>query len=269
MADDGRGHWQRVVSAAVLLPPILLLILRGSAFQFLLLLWVVLALALYELLALARAAGLRPPVRAGVLLGLGLSAGLVAGRASAALALTVGALLAGLVAGRDPKGAAERAGFTLLAVCYIGGLGTFAGLLRALPRGERWLLVALLVTWAGDTGAYYTGRRWGRRPLAPSLSPKKTLEGAVGGLIASLAGAVLAWVWFAGYLGGLEVVGLGLGLGVLGQVGDLAESLLKRSLGAKDSGRLIPGHGGILDVIDGLLFALPGLYLYVTLAGRL
>ncbi len=126
----------------------------------------------------------------------------------------------------------------------------------AAPRGLAWLVVVLLVTWLGDTGAYLVGRAWGRRPLLPRVSPKKTVEGAIGGL----AGSALA----AGL--GVEVVGLGVnpllgaaigaGLGALGQLGDLAESLLKRQVGVKDSGALIPGHGGVLDRIDALLFTL-------------
>ena len=125
----------------------------------------------------------------------------------------------------------------------------------SLPRGLAWLLVVLLCTWLGDTAAYLVGRTVGRRPLIPRVSPNKTVEGAVGGLVgAALTGALAVRLF------GLDLpvgVGLSLGavIGVVGQLGDLAESLLKRQAGVKDSGNLIPGHGGMLDRIDALLFS--------------
>lgn len=126
------------------------------------------------------------------------------------------------------------------------------------PLAHRWLLVALALVWAADTGAYFSGRRWGRRKLAPAISPNKTVEGALGGVIAgvlaalafgALAGAGLA-TWPA-----LALVALVAAVASI--VGDLVESLLKRQAGVKDSGDLIPGHGGVLDRIDGVLAALP------------
>lgn len=126
------------------------------------------------------------------------------------------------------------------------------------PNGHRWLLLALLVIWAADTGAYFAGRYFGKHKLSPRISPNKTIEGLVGGAVASLlvamvgaplAGATLAQLpWVA------LVVVVTVGFSV---VGDLFESLLKRHVGAKDSGDLIPGHGGILDRIDSVLAALP------------
>lgn len=152
------------------------------------------------------------------------------------------------VALRTSPGDVDAAWLRSLAAAVADGDGA--------PRGLAWLLIVLFATWLGDTLAYFVGRRWGRRLLLPRVSPKKTVEGALGGL----AGAALA--------GGLGVLVFGLGvptvagaavglvLGAVGQVGDLAESLLKRQAGVKDSGALIPGHGGVLDRIDGLLFAL-------------
>jgi phosphatidate cytidylyltransferase len=134
-----------------------------------------------------------------------------------------------------------------------------------LPNGRRWILLVLAVIFAGDTGAFYSGRLWGRHRLASVLSPKKTIEGAVGGLMASLAMTALA-----GKLlnpAPLKVVALlllGLGLALVGQVGDLMESMIKRASRVKDAGALLPGHGGMLDRLDSLLFAFPLTY-YVAL----
>ena len=124
------------------------------------------------------------------------------------------------------------------------------------PRGLAWVLIVVLATWLGDTFAYLVGRAWGRQPLLPRVSPKKTIEGALGGLVGSgIVGGVGVSLFGLG-LPAVAGVTVGLVLGAAGQVGDLAESLLKRQAGVKDSGALIPGHGGVLDRIDGLLFVL-------------
>jgi phosphatidate cytidylyltransferase len=163
-----------------------------------------------------------------------------------------------------------RAGFdwavvalTLLGVCYCAWLLSHAIWLRGLPGGARLTLLALGVTWCGETAAYFVGRRWGRRKLAPRVSPAKTVEGGVAQLVASVAAALLAQPWVP--LTPLHALGIGVLLGVLGQVGDLAESFLKRSAETKDASALLPGHGGLLDRLDSLLFNLPALYYYVNL----
>jgi len=133
------------------------------------------------------------------------------------------------------------------------------GLLHgAQPNGHRWLFIALAVVWAADSGAYFAGRHYGRRKLSPRISPNKTVEGMLGGLAAGLVVA-LAFAPLAGAsLAQLPAVALVAAIAVgFSVVGDLFESLLKRHVGAKDSGDLIPGHGGILDRIDGVLAALP------------
>jgi len=123
--------------------------------------------------------------------------------------------------------------------------------------GHRWLLVALVIVWAADTGAYFAGRRFGRRKLAPQISPNKTVEGALGGVAAGVLVGI-AGAWFAGAASQWLLVALVAAITVVFSIaGDLFESLLKRHAGVKDSGDLIPGHGGILDRIDGVLPALP------------
>jgi phosphatidate cytidylyltransferase len=125
---------------------------------------------------------------------------------------------------------------------------------NAHPRGLAWLLVTILITWLSDSGAYLLGRAFGKTPLIPVVSPKKTVEGLIGGLAAAaLTGAVTVSVF------GLDVhwalgLAVGVAIGIVGVIGDLAESVLKREAGVKDSGNLIPGHGGMLDRLDALLF---------------
>jgi phosphatidate cytidylyltransferase len=137
------------------------------------------------------------------------------------------------------------------------------------PRGLGLVLTVILVTWLNDTSAYLVGRTFGRRKLAPAVSPKKTVEGALGGVAGGVATAVVAEAIFGlGFsLAGAALFGLALAL--VGQVGDLAESLVKRQAGVKDSGTLIPGHGGVLDRIDALLFALTAGWLLVPLLDRI
>jgi phosphatidate cytidylyltransferase len=172
---------------------------------------------------------------------------------------------------------------TVAGVLYTGGTLAFVPLLRALTSSVPgaaagpWAAMAfvflpLLTTWVGDTSAYFAGRAWGKAKLAPNVSPGKTVVGAVAGLIGSTAVAVAL---SATVLGELPVVGvglltaawIGLLLGAAGQLGDLTESMLKREAGVKDSGKVLPGHGGMLDRIDSLLFSVPTAWGLLTLAG--
>lgn len=135
------------------------------------------------------------------------------------------------------------------------------------PGQGGWMLFPMFVIFAGDTGAYFVGRAFGRHKLAPNLSPKKTWEGAVGGALSSVGGGFLCHVLLLPDLAAWQVVALALPAAVLGQVGDLCESALKRSTGVKDSGRILYGHGGILDRVDGLIFAAPYLAIAKVMMG--
>ncbi len=152
---------------------------------------------------------------------------------------------------------------------YVGGLFGAIALLRAGPNGRAWALLTLFVTWATDVGAYLGGRALGRRKLFPKVSPSKSVEGAVSGMICAtiVSGALAGVLEFPLSL----AVAAGLFLSVLAEMGDLVESLLKRFCKVKDSGNLIPGHGGILDRFDSLLFTGAGMLLlrmiYQTVSG--
>jgi phosphatidate cytidylyltransferase len=158
---------------------------------------------------------------------------------------------------------------TLFGVLYLGlTLGTLS-MTRLLPLGEWLIFFLLLVTWASDTGAYLVGTLYGRHRLAPTISPKKTVEGLVGGLIAAIIAGYAARWWFLPDLSGLDCLILATLLTIAGLWGDLTESAMKRSVGMKDSGGILPGHGGMLDRLDSLLFTAPVFYYYVTMASRL
>ena len=148
-------------------------------------------------------------------------------------------------------------------VFYVGGLLAALPLLHA-RMGSAWVALAIAVTFGNDTGAYLTGRTLGRHKLAPAISPAKTIEGAVGGLAAGLTVVFAARGLFMPELSLRDCVMIGVPAAIVGPAGDLVESLLKRAAGAKDSGRLLPGHGGILDRIDALLFVGAYVCLYAT-----
>jgi len=156
---------------------------------------------------------------------------------------------------------------TMTGLLYIGLTLSYLVMIRLLPQGEWFLLFLLLVTWAADTGAYYVGTLCGQHVLAPRISPKKTIEGLVGGFLGAMVFAYIARWWFLSELSGLDCLVLAVLLTLAGLWGDLAESAIKRSVGAKDSGGILPGHGGMLDRLDSLLFTAPAFYYYVTLIG--
>ena len=177
--------------------------------------------------------------------------------------------LSWFLSGRDVESALSDISGTLLGVLYVAGLSGYYLLIRELEMGHAWILFLFVIVWLGDIGAYYGGRSMGKTPLAPSVSPNKTVEGAVAGLLGSLVGAGLMQVWLLKGVSLVDCLIVALVCGIIGQFGDLAESLLKRNTGVKDSSNLIPGHGGVLDRIDSLLFAGPAFFLcYKLLLGQ-
>jgi phosphatidate cytidylyltransferase len=164
----------------------------------------------------------------------------------------------------QPRPSVGGMALTLLGVYWIGFALAHAVLLRALPHGVGIVIDVLVGTFLGDTGAYVGGRLFGKRPLAPSVSPQKTVEGLLIGMACAVAS-----VWFAGryqdWLPGTHALVLGLGVAVLAPIGDLFESFVKRQAGTKDAGRLLGAHGGVLDRLDAVLFtAVVGYYIWAA-----
>ena len=157
-----------------------------------------------------------------------------------------------------------RAGWLFGGPVYIGGLLITVDLLHGLPFGARWVVLAMMLAFLSDTAAYFAGRAFGKHKLYEKLSPKKTIEGSLGGLAGAVGGA-----FFAIYVMKLPIpvphaIALGVIAGALGQAGDLLESMLKRSAGVKDSGNILPGHGGLLDRVDALMFTASTTWLYAV-----
>ncbi len=151
---------------------------------------------------------------------------------------------------------------SLFTVIYCGILFSFLGLLRDTHQGKAWLFYTLACTFSSDTGAFFAGRYLGKHKLAPKISPNKTIEGFFGGVLMSIGVAFFMSVFIFKNFSSLEVLVIGSICGMVGPFGDLTESLIKRGAGVKDSGKLIPGHGGLLDRVDALLFTAPVVYGY-------
>ena len=220
-------------------------------------------ICMHELYGMYERAG---PVRlAGYIALLGLLGAALYGGPRQVLLVTVAALplLFGLTLAASRPSAGGLA-LTLLGIYWIGLALAHAVLLRALPHGEAIVIDVLVGTFIGDTGAYLGGKLFGRRPLAPTISPNKTVEGLVIGMICAVLG-----VWFAGryedWLPGTHALVLGLGVALVAPIGDLFESFIKREAGAKDSGSLFGAHGGALDRLDAVLFAaVVGYYIWAA-----
>ncbi len=154
-----------------------------------------------------------------------------------------------------------------LGIIFTGFLASHLVLIRALPDGAHWLVILSAVTAGSDTLAYYVGSRWGRRKLCPHISPNKTVEGAIGGIVGGMLAAVLLAQLCPVPAGMLVIIFLSFALSIVGMLGDLLESVIKRGTGNKDSGALLGAHGGILDRVDSLLLAAPILYYVLLYSG--
>jgi phosphatidate cytidylyltransferase len=283
--------WKRVATAVVLIPFVVVLVLLGSTAWVALALALVTILALFEYFSLGAAIGHRAyrfwtATCAVVLIYLQwiaaieptyqLAGGLALHRQvgrfiggfegvqGAFFLFVLGIALLTLWTRRPPVEALPAAGMSSSGLLLVAFPLSFAVRLHGLGRDGPWLLLfALVIIWAGDTVAYFVGRAIGKHPLAPSLSPKKTWEGTVASFLGSLLVSVVFTRWLSAPLPHLlAMAGVG---NVAGQVGDLLESAYKRSAGVKDSGGLLPGHGGMLDRIDAVILAIPVVWYYWTL----
>jgi len=265
------------VASGLLFVPLLIFMARAGGLVFFAFVAAEVGLGLAEFYRMMRQKGLAPFARLGILSGLGLlwvtlrpNTPLVSFVATAGLLLTLALEL------RRPelRQRVEDMAVTAFGVLYVGWLSAHFLMLRELPwragrpyaEGASYVLLAFFVTWSCDTGAYATGRLFGRNRPWSRISPRKSVEGAIGGLLSAIAAAFVARAWFAPYLKPWDAAALGLLVGVFGQVGDLVESLLKRDAAHGDSSDFIPGHGGILDRFDSLYFAAPLVYYYLRVA---
>ncbi|MDX6695636.1 MAG: phosphatidate cytidylyltransferase [Blastocatellia bacterium] len=260
----------RIITAVIFLP----ILIASILVSWLAPLFVALAVAamvfgLYEFWLLARRREMKPDVVTGFVAAAGILTAFYFNEPPLLLwilpAFTIVALAAEMLRGAPFERMTASVGATVLGVMYVALLGGHLVAVRTgFTQGLSADLLAFffLVIMGSDTGAYYTGRTFGRRKLAPEISPGKTWEGAFGGMAASLLMAVVAHYWFFPELPlqvGLPLAAL---MNVLGVVGDLTESALKRGAGAKDAAQILPGHGGLLDRLDSLLFNAPVIYYF-------
>ncbi len=242
-------------------PCLYVITLRGGIF-FLLLVDLIILVGMTEFFRLMEAKGYEPSRLLGYAAGVAVSVHVYRGGPALTLVVTLILLLIMIREIFRPKvdKAVTNIAVTVLGVMYVGWLASHFVMLRELPGGARLVFFAALVIWACDTAAYVVGILIGRKKLIPRISPGKTWAGAIGGAV---GGALAGWgcaVAFLPFITPLAGAALGLASAILGQLGDLVESLLKRDAGIKDSAELIPGHGGILDRVDSLLFSVPVIY---------
>ena len=253
---------QRLIVSILLIPLVILVIWVGG-WPLALVLVSVLSLAAWEYGQIFRQGGYQPSL---VVLIIGVSALVIARHfhdfRNSDLVLGVSVLLAmsSQVIGyeKGERNVAVNFNITLGGILYIGWLGSYIISLRDLPNGQWWLMLVLPACWFTDGAAYFVGRRLGKHQMSPRVSPKKTWEGYVGGIVFGALGTMLLasfWHFGAPHVTALKGLILGLLIGVTSPLGDLGESMLKREFGVKDSGKVLPGHGGMLDRLDSWLWA--------------
>lgn len=261
---------KRVLATAIFVPCLLVIARRGGYYYFALVNIMVL-IGLYEFYKMMEAKGLRPYKLMGILSGLALSWGVFFQQgvyANLLLSVIFIGIMALELARRDKGLAVYHISVTVFGVFYVAWLGSHLILIRELPHvkgldyalGYSFVIVTFALTWCYDTGAYIIGSLFGRRQLFPSISPSKTLEGTIGGVAFSIAGILAVRSLVAPYLTVAWAIGLAIFASVIGQLGDLAESMIKRDVKIKDSSKTIPGHGGVLDRFDSLFFTAPLIY---------
>ncbi len=260
----------RLLAAAIFLP-CFFIIARRVGIYYLILVDLIIIFGLLEFYRMMEAKGLRPYKWIGVLSGSALPWYLFFRQgmyANILLTLTFIAVMIAELVRKDKGHAVYHISVTIFGVLYVGWLGSHLMLLRELPIvagldysvGYTFVIIVFALTWAYDTGAYTFGRLFGRHKLFPSISPGKTVEGAIGGTFLSIAGILIVRMLMDTHLGLTAAIVLAIAASALGQIGDLVESMIKRDAKIKDSAASIPGHGGILDRFDSLLFTAPLIY---------
>ncbi len=267
-----RAVWNRIIASIVFIPCLIIISRRGG-FYYLLLIDIMILVGLWEFYKMMEAKGLQPYKAIGIISGLALSwyvffqQGIYANFFLSIIFIGVMVLE---LARREKGLAVYHISVTIFGVLYIAWLGSHLILLRELPHlkgldysvGFSIVIVAFVLTWCYDTGAYTVGKIFGRHRIFPSISPGKTVEGIIGGVVFSIMGIIVTNMLLDTYLSSFQAVGLALVASVVGQLGDLVESMIKRDVKIKDSSDTIPGHGGVLDRFDSLLFSSPLIYYF-------
>jgi len=259
------GTALRVATVAPLIPIILWMMFAGPPWLWRAFILTAIAIGSYELMAMhvrssrgLRTWGALSSVLFASVIMLNESAAAVYGMI---LLILLGAMVWSLLQEDPLHDAGMRIGWLIGTPVYVGGGMASLALVRDFAPTGAWVLMTMVLAWGSDTAAYFVGRKFGRTKLAPRISPKKTIEGSAAGLTASVVGAVVMSFFLPG-IGVVDAIALGILAGTGGQAGDLLISVLKRSSGVKDSGGILPGHGGILDRVDALLFAAPATWAY-------
>jgi phosphatidate cytidylyltransferase len=262
------------VAASVVFIPCVVVITNTGGYHFLLLINAVIFVGMWEFYRMMEAKGVRPYKLIGILCSLVLSwyvffrNGMYA---NLFLTLVLVVLMCLELTRKETRMTVYHIAVTVLGVIYIGFLGSHLIMLREFPlsvnldyrMGSSLVLLAFVLTWACDTGAYIVGSAIGKRKLLPRVSERKTREGSVGGLVFAVGAALIARETFAPYLNLWQALVVGFLAGVVGQLGDLFESMIKRDVDTKDASEVIPGHGGVLDRFDSLLFTAPLIYYFI------
>tara|TARA_B100000315_G_scaffold248801_1_gene279102 strand:+ start:3698 stop:4495 length:798 start_codon:yes stop_codon:yes gene_type:complete len=255
---------KRIISAIVFLPAFFLIVQYGNRAAFFVFLSATLLATLFEFYTLLTQNSQKCMIYAGMILGwfIALSFFLNHNQLIPYLMviLVMGLFFVKLFSKQPINSAVEEISNTLFGVLYVAFLLSYIILIRKEEAGRQLIFMLFLIIWLGDTLAYYIGTSAGKHLLAPSISPNKSIEGAIGGLLGSIGGALLAHYWFHPSISIVNCIILGMVTGIAGQMGDLCESILKRNLNVKDSGFLVPGHGGLLDRLDSILFSAPVFY---------
>lgn len=261
----------RVLTAVVFVPLLLALLFVGPAWGFYALVAAATAVGASELFAMTHPGDrVAQGIGVGLTLAVSLAVYFATRDARVLLAVFCAVPIVGVLLPLWRLGQIETAGLRIMANVaapfYVGALFCTIALLRRDmgADGPRWVVMTLTFAWLADTGGYFAGRFLGKHKLYEKVSPKKTREGFYGSLAGATLGAVVASLWYLPSIPITHAVPLAIFAGALGQMGDLVESLLKRSTGIKDSGWIVPGHGGLLDRVDALLIVSPIVYLYTA-----
>jgi phosphatidate cytidylyltransferase len=258
----------RLLTAAVAIPLVLAILIYGGNLGFFLLVLSVVGLSLYEYFSFIYPQKINIQIVAHTILGILLPVAFYFGYPDLvvpAVALIIIFTTAfALFRVTDPQKKAENLFTRLFGIFYVAFLLSYLIVLRKLPHGIEWVVLALAVNFGTDAGGYFAGRFFGKHPLYPVISPKKTVEGAIGGVAFCILLMIAVKYVFFDVLSWRDVLILGLVCSVLAILGDMAESLIKRGFKVKDAGGLLPGHGGFLDRIDSFVFSAPFIYYYAV-----